>query len=331
MTDNILLDIGLAILKSAIVVVLLLAAFAYMTLWERKFVARLQMRYGPNRVGPFGLLQPVADAIKLFFKESVVPRGADRWIYPLAPAISVVAAMSAFAVIPFGPDLNVFGVTIPLSVANVDVGILFVLAMSSFSVYGIALGGWASNSKYSLLGGVRSAAQMISYELSLGLSLIGAILITGSLQPTAIVEWQSRLPLVVLQPLGFLVYCISAIAEVNRAPFDLPEAENELVAGYHTEYGGLKFALFFMSEYINMVTVSAVAATVFLGGYQGPFLPGPWWLVAKVFALLTIFIWLRATLPRFRYDRLMRFGWLVLLPLALLNTVLTAIGVTLFG
>jgi NADH-quinone oxidoreductase subunit H len=330
-TGNIWLDIGIALVKSIIVVLVLLTAFAYMTLWERKFVARLQLRYGPNHVGKFGLLQPVADGVKLMFKESAAPRGVDRWIYPLAPAISVVAAVSAFAVIPVGPDVNIFGTTISLSVANIGVGILFILAMSSLGVYGIVLGGWASNSKYSLLGGVRSTAQMISYELSLGLSLVGVILITGTLRLPEIVDFQSRVPLILLQPLGFIVYSIAAIAEVNRAPFDLPEAENELVAGYHTEYGGLKFALFFMSEYINMVTVSAVATTVFLGGYQGPFLPGPWWFVAKVFVLLTGFIWLRATLPRLRYDHLMKLGWLVLLPLALLNIVLTAIGVTILG
>ena len=331
MSGNILIDIGIALVKCVIVVVMLLAGFAYMTLWERKFVARLQMRYGPNRVGPFGLLQPVADGIKLFFKESVAPRGADRWLYPIAPGISVFAALVAFSVIPFGPDLNLFGLTIPLSIADVGIGILFVLVMSSFGVYGIILAGWASNSKYSFLGGVRSSAQMISYELALGLSIVGVILITGSLRPTEIVEWQTMVPLIFLQPLGFVVYTLAAIAEVNRAPFDMPEAENELVAGYHTEYGGLKFALFFMSEYINMITVSAVAATLFLGGYLGPFWPGPWWLIAKIFVLLTGFLWLRATLPRFRYDRLMRFGWLVLLPLALLNIVLTAFGVTVLG
>jgi NADH-quinone oxidoreductase subunit H len=320
----------IALLKSAIVVAMLLGGFAYMTLWERKLVGRIQLRYGPNRTGPFGLLQPVADGIKLMFKEPTMPMGADRWVYPLAPAVSVIAALSSYAVIPLGPDINVFGRVIPLHLADVDIGILWMLAMSSLGVYGIVLAGWSSNNKYSLLGGVRSSAQMISYELSLGLSLVGVLLLAGSLRLTTIVDAQSAVPFIVYQPLGFVLYCIAAVAEVNRAPFDLPEADTELVAGYHTEYNGLKFALFQMSEYINMITVCSIATTLFLGGWHGPFLSGPWWFVAKVFVLLSVFIWVRATLPRLRYDRLMNLGWRVLMPLALLNVALTATAVVVF-
>ncbi len=327
-------NVIIAVAESVVIIGLLLGGFAYMTLWERKLVGRIQMRYGPNRVGPYGLLQPVADGIKLAFKEATAPRGADRWVYPLAPAISVVAALASFAVIPVGPDVNLLGQRIPLQLADVSVGILYILAMSSLGVYGIVLAGWSSNNKYSLLGGVRSSAQMISYELALGLSLVGVILITGSLRLGDVVAAQARLlPFAILQPIAFLTYSIAAVAEVNRAPFDLPEAETELVAGYHTEYSGLKFAMFQMAEYINMITVSSLATTIFLGGWLGPFglLSGPWWFLLKVFVLLSCFVWLRATLPRVRYDRLMRLGWTFLMPLALLNVVLTAIGVVVFG
>ena len=323
-------DVAIAIAKSVFIIATLLGGFAYMTLWERKLVGRIQIRYGPNRVGPIGLLQPVADGIKLMFKEATTPLGADRWVYPLAPAISVFAALSSFAVIPIGPDINLFGQMVPLQLSNASMGILFALAMSSLGVYGIVLAGWSSNNKYSLLGGVRSSAQMISYELSLGMSLIGVLMITGSLRLSDVVEKQASIPFALLQPLGFIVYSIAAIAEVNRAPFDLPEAENELVAGYHTEYSGLKFAMFYMAEYINMITVSSIAATIFLGGWQGPIFPGPWWFFIKVFALLSVFVWLRATLPRLRYDRLMRLGWTVLMPLALANIVLTSIALVIW-
>jgi NADH-quinone oxidoreductase subunit H len=271
-------------------------------------------------------MQPLADGIKVVFKEDMMPRGADRVVFSLAPVTSVVMALIAFAVIPVGPTLNILGTPIPLAVGDVNAGILFVLGATSLGIYGIVLAGWSSNNKYSLLGGVRSSAQMISYELSLGLSLIGVLLIAGSLRLTDIVNAQQAAWFIFLQPLGFIVYFISAVAETNRAPFDLPEAEHELVAGYHTEYSGMKFALFQMAEYINMITVSAVATTLFLGGWHGPFnlIDGPWWFFLKVFLLMCGFIWLRATLPRMRYDRLMRFGWRVLLPLALLNVVLTA-------
>jgi NADH-quinone oxidoreductase subunit H len=316
----------LALLKSVIVILILLTGFAYSTLLERKLLAGIQVRIGPNRVGPWGLLQPVADGIKVAFKEDLAPRGADRIVFAIAPVISVVLALCAFAVIPIGPDVTVLGTVIPLSVANVNFGILWVLGTTSLGVYGIVLAGWASNNKYSLLGGVRSSAQMVSYELSLGLSIVGVLLIAGSLRLSDIVGGQTSTWFVFLQPLGFVVYFISAIAEVNRAPFDLPEAEHELVAGYHTEYSGLKFALFQMSEYIGMIVTSSVATTLYFGGWHGPFglIDGPWWFFLKVFLIVCVFIWIRATLPRMRYDRLMNFGWRILLPLALLNVVLTA-------
>jgi NADH-quinone oxidoreductase subunit H len=326
-----LLFLLIALIKAVIVLVILLTGFAYATLLERKLVAGLQVRIGPNRVGPWGLLQPLADGIKVAWKEDLMPRGADRIVFSLAPVISVVMALIAFAVIPIGPTINVLGTPIPLAVADVNAGILLVLGATSLGVYGIVLAGWASNNKYSLLGGVRSSAQMVSYELALGLSLVGVLMITGSLRLTDIVNAQMGAWFIFLQPLGFIVYFISAIAETNRAPFDLPEAEHELVAGYHTEYSGMKFALFQMAEYINMITSSAVATTLFLGGWLGPFglLSGPWWFFIKVFLVVCVFIWLRATLPRIRYDRLMNFGWRVALPLALLNIVLTGAGILL--
>jgi NADH-quinone oxidoreductase subunit H len=321
-----LLIVVLALVKSVIVLLILLTGFAYATLLERKLLAAMQVRIGPNRAGPWGLMQPLADGIKVALKEDMAPRGSDRVVFALAPVISMIMALSAFAVIPIGQDLNVFGATLPLSVANINVGILWVLGATSLGIYGIVLAGWASNNKYSLLGGVRSSAQMISYELSLGLSLVGVLLIAGSLRLQDIVGAQTPTWFIFLQPLGFIIYFISALAETNRAPFDLPEAEHELVAGYHTEYSGMKFAMFQMAEYINMITASSVATTLFLGGWHGPFglADGPWWFFIKVFILVCIFIWLRATLPRMRYDRLMNFGWRVLLPLALLNVVLTA-------
>lgn len=330
---NPVLFVVLALIKSLLILVILLTGFAYATLLERKLVAGMQVRVGPNRVGPFGLLQPLADGVKTAFKEDMMPRGADRFVFSIAPVISVVMALVAFAVIPIGPTITLFGQAIPLQLADVNAGILFVLGATSLGVYGIVLAGWSSNNKYSLLGGVRSSAQMVSYELSLGLGLIGVLMITGSLRLSDIVSAQQHVWFIFLQPLGFIIYFISAIAETNRAPFDLPEAEHELVAGYHTEYSGLKFALFQMAEYINMITTSAITTTLFLGGWHGPFglVDGPWWFFIKVFVLICLFIWLRATLPRMKYDRLMRFGWRVLLPLALLNIVLTAVGVLVLG
>jgi NADH-quinone oxidoreductase subunit H len=325
------LGILIVLVKSVVVLAILMTGFAYMTLFERKVAGRIQVRFGPNRVGPFGLLQPLADGIKLMLKEDIRPLGADKFVYALAPMISLIVAISAFAVIPIGPQINVFGREIPLVIADVNIGILYVFAVASLGVYGIVLAGWSSNNKYSLLGGIRSSAQMISYELALGISVIGVIMLAGSLSLYDIVNAQRGLWFIALQPLGFIVFVIAGIAETNRAPFDLPEAEQELVAGYHTEYGGMKFAMFFAAEYISMITISAIATTLFLGGYLGPIVDGPHWFFLKVMAFLFLYVWLRATLPRFRYDRLMQFGWQILLPLSLLNVLITAVGIIVFG
>jgi NADH-quinone oxidoreductase subunit H len=311
-----------------VIIVGLLTGMAYMTWFERRVISRLQVRVGPNRVGPTGLLQPVADALKLFFKEDVRPAMADRFLYPLAPAISLVAALAAFAVIPIGPPITIAGRQIDLIIQDMPVALLYLLGASSLGVYGVVLGGWSSGSKYSLLGALRGGAQVVSYELVLGLALVGVVLVSGTLSIGQIVLDQARtVPFVILQPLGFLLYFTAAIAETNRAPFDLPEAEQELVAGYHTEYSGFRFALYYIAEYVNVLTVSAIAATLFFGGWVGPFglLNGPWWLLLKVIVFAFVFVWLRATLPRLRYDQLMRLSWGVLLPLGLLNVIVTAV------
>lgn len=324
-------DLLVAAVKSAVLILLLLTTFAYMTWLERKLLGKFQLRHGPNRVGPFGLLQPLADGVKLLFKESFRPSGVDATIYLVAPMISMVVALFVYAVIPFGPEVSIFGRRVTLYLADVNVGILLVLAASSIGVYGIILGGWSSNSKYSLLGGLRSSAQLISYELALGLAVIGVVLTAGTLSLVEIVEAQSRIWFVALQPLGFLIFLTAALAETNRAPFDLPEAEQELVAGFHTEYGGFKFAMFYAGEYIGIVTMSALIATLYLGGWQGPVLPPLLWFALKTGAFIFVFIWLRATLPRVRHDQLMAFGWKFLVPLALLNIVVTSLIVILGG
>ncbi|MBI2368905.1 MAG: NADH-quinone oxidoreductase subunit NuoH [Deltaproteobacteria bacterium] len=316
-----------AFIKIFIVFNLILLTAAYLTWLERKLIARLQVRLGPNRVGPFGLLQPIADAIKLFCKEDILPARANRFVYTLAPMVSLIPAVVAFAVIPFGDSVQVLGYKVDLVITDVNIGVLYVLAITSLGVYGLVLAGWASNSKYALLGALRASAQMISYELSLGLSVIGVLILAGSLSLVDIVRAQERVWFILLQPLGFLIFLTCGVAETNRAPFDLPEAETELVAGFHVEYSSMKFAMFFMAEYVNMVTVSAMAATLFLGGWHGPLLPPVAWFMLKVFAFLFLFIWMRATLPRLRYDQLMRFGWKVLLPLALLNILVTGLVV----
>jgi NADH-quinone oxidoreductase subunit H len=317
------------ILKIALVMGLVLLAVAYLTWLERKLIGDIQVRYGPSRVGRFGLLQPIADGIKLMFKEDIVPANADRVIFLLAPAISIIPALIVFAVIPFGPTFVI---------TDVNVGLLYVFAVTSLGVYGIVLAGWASNSKYALLGGLRSSAQMVSYELSLGLSVVGVVMMAGSLSLVDIVEaqkgsWYGIFPRwnVIPQFLGFVIFLVSSNAELNRAPFDLPEAETELVAGFHTEYSSMKFAMFFMAEYANMIAASAIATTLFLGGWQGPLLPPVAWFLLKVFCFLFLFVWLRATVPRFRYDQLMGFGWKVLLPAALVNAMLTAAALLMFA
>lgn len=332
MTPALLLEWSI---KSAAIIAVLLTGFAYLTLFERRVLAKMQVRIGPNRAGPNGLLQPVADAVKLIFKEELIPAQADRLIFILAPIITVVPALIVLAVVPFGPPITIFGRTVTMGLAdNVNVGVLYIMAITSIAVYGITLAGWSSNNKYALMGGLRSSAQMVSYELALGLSFIGPILLANSMSMRDIVVAQTRIPFVVLQPIGFVIFLIATIAEVNRAPFDMPEAEQELTAGYHVEYSGMKFALLFMAEYDKMIAVSTIGASLFLGGYLGPFvqqLPwlGPVYLLLKVVFLLFLMIWLRATLPRFRYDRLMAFGWKIMLPLALLNVAATAVIVVL--
>ncbi len=320
----------IVLIKSALLLFVVVTAFAYAMLFERKILGWMQLRPGPNRVGPWGLLQPAADAAKLILKEDLTPKTADLLIYKLAPFISLLAAFAAYAIIPFGASGN--GVW---AIGNVDAGILLLLAITSIGIYGISLGGWASGSKYPLLGSVRSTAQMISYELAMSLSLIGVLVLAGTTSLAGIVQAQQRMWFVVPQIIGFLIYVVTAVAETNRAPFDLVEAETELVAGFHTEYSGLRFGLFFIAEYVNMLTVSCVATLLFLGGWNAPFgltmIPGVVWFVLKVGLFMFFYMWLRATLPRFRYDRLMAFGWKVLLPVATLNLIATAVAVALKG
>jgi len=317
--------------KSAILLFLLLTACAYMTLFERRLLARFQIRHGPNRVGPFGLLQPLADGVKLIFKENFTPAGADLLVYWIAPALSMIAALFVYAVIPIGPEVQLFGRTVPLYLADVNIGILLVLGTSSIGVYGVILGGWSVNNRYALLGSLRSSAQLISYELAIGLAAVSVAMTAGSLSLVDIVAAQQHRWFVVLQPVGFLLFIIGAVAETNRAPFDLPEAEQELIAGFQTEYGGFKFAMFYIGEYIGVVTMSLLASTLFFGGWHGPLLPGLAWVALKTLAFAALFIWLRATMPRVRHDQLMAFGWKVLVPVGLLNVIVTALVVTLLG
>jgi len=355
-----------AFIKSALILFTLLTGFAYLTLLERRFLAALQARVGPNRVGPLGLLQPLADGLKLFFKEDIVPTNADKLVFALAPALTGIPALIILAVVPIGGtifipeivggripigpieigqlinvaafeialpfrNLDIAATEIQLGLSDINVGVLYILAVTSISVYGIVLAGWSSANKYAMLGGLRSSAQMISYELAMGLAIVGPILLTGSMSLGAIVDAQARIWYVFPLPFSAAIFMITALAEINRAPFDLPEAEQELTAGYHTEYSGMKFALFYLGEYIKMIAVSVIATTLFFGGYRlfglEELLPilGPFILFGKVLVFLLGMIWVRATLPRFRYDKLMAFGWKVLLPLSLASVVVTAI------
>jgi NADH-quinone oxidoreductase subunit H len=317
-------------IKSIMMVLILLMGFAWGTLYERRVLARMQTRIGPNRAGPQGFFQPVADAFKLIFKEELIPVKADKLIFFLAPILTVVPALIISGVVPWGTSVTLFGREIPLHLADINLAILYILTVTSISIYGITLAGWSSNNKYATLGGLRATAQMISYELALGLSFVGPILIAESMSMNDIVNAQRPIWFIFLQPLGALIYGLTVLAEVNRSPFDMPEAEQELTAGYLTEYSGLKFALFFMAEYIKVIAVSMIGATVFLGGYLGPGVDqfpwlGPIYLVIKVLGIMFLMIWIRATTPRFRYDRIMAFGWKILFPLALLNVLGTAI------
>lgn len=319
-----LADVIEIIVKGLVLALLLLGAGAYLTLLERIFLAWFQLRIGPNRVGPWGLLQPIADGIKLISKERFQPLGVNKFAYWLAPGISLFIALFVFSVIPFGDNVHLFGREISLRIADINVAIVFLLAFSSLAVYGIVLAGWASNDRYSLLGGLRGTAQMISYEIPMGLSVLTIILATGSLSFTDIVNAQRDHWFVWTNPVSFIIYVMTAFAETNRSPFDLPEAEHELTGGYHTEYGGLKFSIFFLSEYINILAVSSIAITLFLGGWLGPWdIPVLWFLV-KLFLFVFLFVWVRATMPRFRYNQLMSFGWKVLVPIATINLIITA-------
>jgi len=345
--DNLLIPL----LKIGIVFGALSGVVALMTLAERKVAAFIQVRLGPMRVGPHGILQPIADGIKLMLKEDILPAKADAFIFTLAPVIALVPAFIVFAVIPFGPDFQVFGRTIALHITDLNIGVLYVLSISSIGILGIILGGWASNSKYPLMGALRSAAQMVSYEVALGFSIMGVLMITGSLSLVEIVNKQKEFGwwFVFMQPLGFILFFVCGIAETNRAPFDLPEAESELVAGFHTEYSGFRFSLYFLAEYANMIAVSGMAVTLFFGGWLRPFpnvaflnfldlpfipfgpaLAGIFWFGLKVTIFLYCYLWFRWTWPRYRYDQLMKIGWQWLLPLAIVNLILTAAIVVLF-
>jgi NADH-quinone oxidoreductase subunit H len=328
-----------SLIKSLIYIVFLLTSFAYLTLTERKFLGRFQSRYGPNRAGPFGLFQPIADAVKLLFKEELIPAQADKILFILAPILTTVPALVMLAVVPFGGTGQLFGRQFSFSIAgDINIGVLYILAIASISVYGIVIAGWASNNKYATMGGIRSSAQMISYELALGLSFVTPILLASSMSLNDIVKAQMPVWFIFYFPVGPLsavIYLIAALAEINRSPFDMPEAEQELTAGYHVEYSGMKFALFMMTEYIKMIVLCVIAAALFFGGYHGPGVDTYWWLgpiymFIKVFMLLFGLIWIRATTPRIRYDRLMALGWKVLLPIALVNVVITAFAILLF-
>jgi len=343
MSDEVFLLVSAAI-KSALIIFILLTGFAYSTLLERKFIAALQQRIGPNRVGPFGFFQPLADGLKLVFKEDIVPDGADKVIFTVAPILTSVPALIIMAVVPLGETVAIGKRQMPLGIADLNVGILYILAIASISVYGIVLAGWSSNNKYAMLGGLRSTAQMISYELAMGLSMLAPVMMVGTLSLNQIVNAQKGIWFILLQPIAALVFYITALAETNRAPFDLPEAEQELTAGYHAEYSGMKFASFYMAEYMKMIAVSAIFATLFLGGYRLfglESLPikigavdltgwvGPIILLGKVFFSLLAMVWIRGTLPRIRYDYLMSLGWKILLPVSLANAALTAVLVVL--
>jgi NADH-quinone oxidoreductase subunit H len=326
------------LLKVVIVLNATLVAVTYMVLLERKVIAWAQSRLGPMRVGPYGILQPVADAVKLMIKEDITPTRADKWVFTAAPIISMVPALIVYAVIPFGPEVSLFGRRVTLSITDINVGLLYIVGVASVGVYGIILAGYASNSKFPLLASLRASAQLISYEVSVTLTLVSVVLVAGTLSMVGMVEAQrnAHLWFIFVQPVAFALVIIGGLAETNRAPFDLPEAEQELTGGFHTEYSGMRFALFFLAEYANMIVVSSVATTLFLGGYLRPFPNVEWlgfldviphwaWFLIKSFVFLYFFVWVRATLPRYRYDQLMRLGWKVLIPLAIANLVVTAI------
>ncbi|HJO39930.1 MAG: NADH-quinone oxidoreductase subunit NuoH [Vicinamibacterales bacterium] len=331
--------IVIPLLKIVILLNAVLVAVSYLVLLERKVIAFVQSRLGPMRVGPHGILQPIADAVKLMTKEDITPARADRWVFTAAPIMVMVPALIVFAVIPFGPEVELFGRSVPLYITDINIGLLYIVSVASLGVYGIILGGWASNSKYPLLSSLRASAQLISYEVAVTMTLVSMILMAGTLSMVGIVESQrdASLWFIFAQPVAFAIFFIGGLAETNRAPFDMPEAEQELTGGFHTEYSGMRFALFFLAEYANMIVISSVATTLFLGGYLRPFpgveglafldlIPAWSWFVLKTFVFLYVFLWIRATLPRYRYDQLMRLGWKVLIPIAIGNVVVTGVA-----
>jgi NADH-quinone oxidoreductase subunit H len=326
------------LLKIVILLNAVLVSVSYMTLLERKVIAWVQSRLGPMRVGPRGVLQPIADAIKLMMKEDITPARADKWVFTIAPMMVLVPALIVFAVIPFGPEVNLFGRLEPLYITDINVGLLYIVSVASIGVYGIILGGWASNSKYPLLASLRASAQLISYEVAVTMTLVSMIVTAGTLSMVGIVEAQreSGLWFLFVQPVAFVLFFIGGLAETNRAPFDMPEAEQELTGGFHTEYSGMRFALFFLAEYANMIVICSVATTLFMGGWLRPFpavealgfldlIPSWIWFIGKTFVFLYVFLWIRATLPRYRYDQLMRLGWKVLIPIAIGNVVVSGV------
>ena len=324
------------IIKALIICLGLTAGFAYTTLYERKVLASIQLRIGPNRAGPFGFLQPVADGIKLIFKEELTPANADKVLFFAAPIITVIPAMVVVAVVPWGTSVNLFGREVNLYLSNINVGVLWILSVTSISVYGITLAGWSSNNKYAMLGGLRSTAQMISYELALGTAYIGPVLWAGSLSLLDIVNAQNPIWFFILQPAAFIIYFLASLAEINRPPFDMPEAEQELTGGFHTEYSGMKFALFYMAEYIKVLAIAMIGSSLFLGGFRGPFVDtipwlGPFYLITKTLLWVFVILWVRTTISRIRYDRLMALGWKVLFPIGLLNIVVMAVVLKLVG
>lgn len=323
-----------AVIKSLVLILALLTGFAYLTYYERRVLARFQSRLGPDRAGPEGLLQPVADAVKLIFNEEVIPAQAYKAVFILAPIITMVPALAIVAVIPWGDKVMMFGREISLTIADVNVGALYIMSVASIAVYGVVLAGWSSNNKYAMMGGLRSTAQMISYELALGLSFVAVVLLANSMQISQMIEAQKGIWFFFIQPVGTIVFMIATLAELNRAPFDMPEAEQELSSGFNIEYSGMKFALFYMAEYTKMISISSIVATLFFGGYLGPGVErfpwlGPLYLFIKILILLFGMIWIRASWPRIRYDRLMAFGWKILLPLALAIVFITALGILL--
>ncbi len=326
-----------SVLKVAVVFGVLLGSVAYTTLLERKFLGRLQVRHGPNRAGPFGLLQPLADGLKFFFKEDIVPANVDKPVFILAPVIALVPAICIVAVIPFGDSVTIFGREVKMHITDMNVAVLYILGLSGIGAYGAMLGGWASNNKYGLIGAMRSGAQTISYELAMGMTLVSIIMMSGSLSLTKIVAGQTFYWNIFFQPVAFVLFIIAGLAEINRTPFDMPEAEAELACGFNIEYSSMKFALFFMAEYAHMISLAAITVCLFLGGWnlpfgwEVPFVPKIFWFIAKVFLLIVFFIWERGTFPRLRYDQIMNLGWKWLMPIAIVNMLVTGVVMTLIG